>query len=69
MVYDEGGYNEEDEDIEIVEEVEFIGMSTDPRAEKIDIEEDPERLFYEVDSIKEKRNKIITLHLYIEKAI
>ena len=69
MIFDEF------EDEEIVEEVEYIGKSADPRKGKIIINEDKEvredykRLFKEIDSIKEKRNKIITLHLYIEKAM
>jgi hypothetical protein len=66
---------DEDEETQIIEEVEYIGKSIDPREDKVitkedkEVEGDYERLFREIDSIKEKRNKIITLHLYIEKAI
>lgn len=60
---------------EIIEEIEYIGRHSDLRKEKIIIkddervEKDHKRLIEEIDSIEEKRNKIITLHLYIEKAM
>lgn len=64
-----------EDDEEIIEEVEYIGKIIDPRKGEViinedkEIEEDSNRLFEEVDSIREIRNKIITLHLYIEKAM
>ncbi len=51
----------ENEDGGIIEEVEYIGKSVDPRKEKVtikkdkEVEEDYKRFFKEIDSIKEKR--------------
>ena len=62
------------EDDNIIEEVEYLSKITDPREETVsnnkqEIIRDHEELEGEIEKIKEKRNKIITLHLYIERAI
>lgn len=57
------------------EEVEYVGRLVNPRREEVEIKEDEEvketynRLFNDINTIKERRNKIITLHLHIEKAM
>lgn len=62
-------------DEDFIEEVEYLGISPDLRKERVIIEddeepyEDHEEFEEEINSIRDKRNKIITFHLYIERAI
>jgi predicted RNA-binding Zn-ribbon protein involved in translation (DUF1610 family) len=64
-----------DDDTEFIEEVEFIGKTEDPRKDKIvispdkEVEKDFNRLFYEMDNLSGRRDKIITLHLYLDKSM